>query len=251
METAARERRFKQPRMSSFSGAIARPGHGRLVLITGDPGIGKTRLCDELSRQAEARGTPVLWGHCWEGGGAPPFWPWVQALRGYARECDPLRLATQLGDGAADVAQIVPEVAARLPNVVPATASRVDDTRFRAFDSITEFLARAGADHPLVIVLDDLQAADESSLLLLRFIARSLRAMRVLLVATRRRHAANTVLPLLSEIGREGDALSPRSATSFSEVWKFVFEGLRFSAIGVHRRLSAVSSHQGQHLKAW
>jgi DNA-binding SARP family transcriptional activator len=63
-------------------------GRGRLVLLEGEPGIGKSRLAEELSAQARARGAHVLVGRCWEAGGAPAYWPWVQALRAYVREAD-------------------------------------------------------------------------------------------------------------------------------------------------------------------
>src|SRR5262249_5937123 len=63
-------------------------GHGRLHLLVGEPGIGKSRLADELAREARARGAQVLVGRCWEAGGAPVYWPWVQALRAYVRETE-------------------------------------------------------------------------------------------------------------------------------------------------------------------
>ena len=56
-------------------------GRGRLFLISGEPGIGKSRLADELANRAVEQGAVVLVGRCWEAGGAPAFWPWVQALR--------------------------------------------------------------------------------------------------------------------------------------------------------------------------
>src|SRR6266849_950388 len=67
-------------------------GAGRLLLVVGEPGIGKSRLGDELIAHARARGARVLVGRCWEAGGAPAYWPWMQALRSYLRECDPVQL---------------------------------------------------------------------------------------------------------------------------------------------------------------
>src|SRR5262249_51431325 len=63
-------------------------GGGRLFLVSGERGIGKTRLVDELSAVAAAQGALVLWGRCWEGGGAPAYWPWLQLIRGYRRAVD-------------------------------------------------------------------------------------------------------------------------------------------------------------------
>src|SRR5829696_5261997 len=85
--------------------AAAVQGHGGVTLLLGEPGIGKTRLAEELGAAAEAQGARVLWGRCWEGEGAPAFWPWVQCLRSYARDtaADVLRAdlgASRTGAGA-------------------------------------------------------------------------------------------------------------------------------------------------------
>ena len=90
-------------------------GRGRLVLLAGEPGIGKSRLADELMGQARARGARVIVGRCWEAGGAPPYWPWVQSLRAYVRETEPDALREQLGAGAADLAQLLPELRELFP----------------------------------------------------------------------------------------------------------------------------------------
>jgi predicted ATPase len=79
-------------------------------MLIGEPGIGKTRTAQELTALAEAQGFQTLWGRCYEGEGAPPYWPWVQPLRSYIHQTDPERLYAQMGPGAADIAEIVPEV---------------------------------------------------------------------------------------------------------------------------------------------
>lgn len=166
--------------------ADARAGHGRLVLVAGEAGIGKSRLADELAALAEGAGARVLWGRCWEAGGAPAYWPWVQALRTHVRECDRAALAEQLGRGTADVAQLLPELHELfegLPEPLPLDS---EDARFRLFDSTAAFLRRAAAAQPLVVVLDDMHAADAPSLLLLEFVASSLADARLLVVATYR-----------------------------------------------------------------
>src|SRR5437762_14211465 len=78
-------------------------GRGRSFLVVGEAGIGKTRLVEELAREAAERGHLVLWGRCWEGEGAPPYWPWIQVIRA----CLP-RVAG--GAGAPDLAQLGPEL---------------------------------------------------------------------------------------------------------------------------------------------
>ncbi|MSO42412.1 MAG: serine/threonine protein kinase [Solirubrobacterales bacterium] len=96
----------------AVDGALA--GRGRLLLLTGEPGIGKTRAAEELSTYARVQGARVYWGRCREEEGAPAYWPWVQAIRAYIRDADPVALAWQLGGGAAEVAKLVPEIAERL-----------------------------------------------------------------------------------------------------------------------------------------
>src|SRR5262245_35063171 len=87
-------------------------GHGRLFLVVGEPGIGKTRLADEIAGHAEGRGMRVLRGRCWEGGGAPAYWPWSQILRGCIEDGSPERLRRELGAGAA--AHVAAVIGARL-----------------------------------------------------------------------------------------------------------------------------------------
>jgi AAA ATPase domain len=164
----------------------AAAGRGSLVLVAGEPGIGKTRLADELAAGAGSLGAGVLWGTCWEGDGAPAFWPWIQALRDHAGRRDPAALRAELGDGAADVARLVPGLAAKLGELPPSPALEPDQARFRLFDAVAGLLKRAGEAEPLLLVLDDLHWADRSSLALLRFVARELRDARLLVLGTYR-----------------------------------------------------------------
>ena len=100
--------------LQGFADAAA--GRGRLFLLVGEPGIGKSRLADEVLRHARAHRAEALAGRCWEGGGAPAYWPWMQSIREYVRTADTDTLRLQLGSGVADVAQIIPEVRERLPD---------------------------------------------------------------------------------------------------------------------------------------
>jgi DNA-binding SARP family transcriptional activator/tetratricopeptide (TPR) repeat protein len=159
-------------------------GHGRLFLVSGEPGIGKSRLIDEFARHAGGTGVRVLLGRCWEAGGAPAYWPWCQSIRAYVRTCEPELLAAELGSGASDVAELVPDIRERVVGVPAPSRSRDPDTaRFRLFDSTAAFLRRAAVRQPLVLVLDDLHAADTPSLILLQFLARELAETRILVVA--------------------------------------------------------------------
>ncbi len=176
-------------------------GRGALFLVSGEPGIGKSRLTDELATRARARGARVLSGRCWEAGGAPAYWPWVQSLRSYVRDLDAEALRTQLGRGAADLAQLLPEAGdissepSRSVEVDPETA------RFQLFEAVAEFLRNGGEARPLVLVLDDLHAADTPSLLLLQFLATELADARLLVVGAYRDVDPTLHDPLSSALG--------------------------------------------------
>jgi eukaryotic-like serine/threonine-protein kinase len=128
-------------------------GRGGMVLLAGEPGIGKTRLAEELAAQATARGALVLWGRCWEGEGAPAFWPWVQVVRTYVQAADLVLLRREMGASAADIAQLVPTVRERLPDLPAPPPTEPEAARFRLFDSLTGFLRAAAARRPLLLVL--------------------------------------------------------------------------------------------------
>lgn len=157
-------------------------GSARVALVAGDPGIGKSRLAAELAARARARGARVLVGRCWEAGGAPAYWPWVQALRAYARAADPDRLREAIGRDGGEVATLLPELRAPASASASAADHASGDARFRLMEATAAFLGRAAAPEPIVLVLDDLHAADAPSLLLLRFLAAQLQAASVLVV---------------------------------------------------------------------
>jgi DNA-binding SARP family transcriptional activator len=161
-------------------------GQGWLVLVSGEQGIGKTRVATELALRAERRGAQVLWGRCYEREGAPPYWPWVQVIRGYVRDRPDLAGAGLTRYGSV-VAELVPELRERLPDVAPPPGLREPkDERFRLLDAIALFLVQASRAGPLAIVLDDLHASDADSLLLLEFVARQLVDAHVLVLGTYR-----------------------------------------------------------------
>ena len=199
----------RQREMGELKAALedALSGRGRLVTLVGEPGIGKTRTAEELATYARLRGCQVLSGRCYEEQGVPPYWPWVQAIRSYVRGKEPEQLRSEMGAGAADIAEIVSDIRARMPDLEP--PQRLDSpeqARFRLFDSVVSFLTSASHGQPIVLMLDDLHWSDTPSLMLLQFVARELSGARLLLVGTYRDVELNRQHPLtetLAELTRE------------------------------------------------
>ena len=201
---------------SAVNSLLAR--RGGLVMVTGEPGIGKTRLAEETARYATASGARAIWGRCWEGGGAPVFWPWIQLIREGVRDF-PDQVNAQASSDLVYITQLVPELRPSSSRVEldrdPAAGLKYENLmsgseRFRLFDAVANLFKRFALNTPLVIVLDDLHAADEDSLLLLRFLARDLKQSRIFVVATYREvevRLAREHQSLLSEIGREGSTI--------------------------------------------
>jgi class 3 adenylate cyclase len=185
----------------AFEDALS--GRGALVMLVGEPGIGKTRLAEEFSVFARMRGAQVLVGHSYEGAVELPYSPFVEALRHYVRGRPESELRRELGAGAPEVADLVSEIRRRLPDVPRAPALEGEAERLRLFDSVTGFLQNAAAAGPLVLHLDDLHWADKPSLLLLRYLARNLAGQRLLVLGTYRdveldrTHPLAEVLPTL------------------------------------------------------
>jgi hypothetical protein len=160
----------------------AATGQGCLLLVTGEPGIGKSRLMEELARQLAEQDWRVLVGRCWEHRGAPAYWPWIQVFRAAGSE---------------------------LSECVPTTPTAADPeaARFLLFDAVGRFLQGVAGSGPVLVVLDDLHAADEPSLLLLRFLAQTVTDERLVIVgayrdAEPRVHELAEVFGDLARVGR-------------------------------------------------
>jgi DNA-binding SARP family transcriptional activator len=182
-----------------------RRGRGSLFLISGEPGIGKTALTEQFAAAVSEQDARVLSGRCWEFGGAPAYWPWVQCLRTLVRDSEPGRLARQLGVGAADLAEIIPELRELSPDLPRPLSADAEGLRFRLFDAVTTLLRAEAAAKPIVLILEDLHAADASSLLLLRFVAGTLNDTPLQIIATTRsgeRAAIESFTSTLAELAR-------------------------------------------------
>ena len=176
-------------------------GRGGLILLTGEPGIGKTALAREFVEHVSARGAECAWGSCWDGGGAPAYWPWVQVGRAISRRTDAQALRVALGDGAPWIAGLLPELAGALGPPAEPSELDTDQARFRLFDALATLLATVAEQRPLVVVLDDLHWADASSLLALEFVARALPDIPLLAIAAYRHAEAHARPDLAAPLG--------------------------------------------------
>ena len=190
--------------------ASARAGNGRLLLLAGDPGIGKTRTLDELGSRAREDGMRVLTGHCLDGGGAAPFWPWAQVFRAWSEGQETLGLIAELGIPLGVLAAVFPELRGTFPNLPAPAPLDEDAARFRLLDAAAAVLRRSARKIPLLVVLEDLHWADEGSLRLLSFVARDLSDAPLLLAASYRDVEVDDAHPAsrpLADLARTGTVL--------------------------------------------
>ncbi|MBY0276937.1 AAA family ATPase, partial [Candidatus Binatia bacterium] len=188
--------------------AAAAAGRGGLVLLAGEPGIGKTRLAEHFAREAGTQGARIVIGRCHQGDGAPSYWPWVMILRALTRTVERPRLEAWLGDQLAVIAPLVPDIAPGPAMAALAPELDAEAARFRLFDTITLMLGRAAGEQTLVTLLDDLHWADGGSLQLLAFAARQLASERVLLIGTLRpREMQSGTAAARAELARVGQQL--------------------------------------------
>ena len=199
----------RQSQIESISTAFetAKSGRSRLVMLVGEPGIGKTRMAEEFAATCLRENVQAHWARCYEDQPVPPYWLWQQSIRSYLLTRDEKQIAAELGEKGAIIAEVMPDIGA-VPQAAQPSSRMADSesARFRFFAAVAEFLGRASESRALVLVFDDLQWADEASLKLLEFVAREAREARLLIVGTyrdvelRRGHAlAHT----LGELSRE------------------------------------------------
>ena len=149
-------------------------GRGALVLIGGEPGIGKTRLADEILAEARQRGCLAVTGRCYETEGTPPFIPFVEMVEYSARVVPKATFREALGDAAPEVARLVPELRQMFPDIGPPTDLPPEQQRRFLFNNFLAFIERAARVVPHTVLVDDLHWADESTLLLVQHIAQHL-----------------------------------------------------------------------------
>lgn len=184
---------------SALEDAIA--GAGQVVMVSGEPGIGKTRLASELAALAEAREVQVLWGSCYEGGGAPPYWPWTHAIASLVDRLGGEQLTEILGNGNTSLAEIIPQIAQALPDMPKPPDMEPEQARFQLFDSVATFLKNASTSGPILIMLEDLHWADNASLMLLEFLITEMSETRLMLLGTYRNVELGRRHPLSRTLG--------------------------------------------------
>jgi hypothetical protein len=172
-----------------------RAGRAATLLVSGDPGIGKSRLVEEASRIAESSGFAIVWGAAWESGGAPAFWPWSQVFRALERS---------------SILCAAPELARLLPELGEAPAGEDAVARFELFDAVLQVLTALARQRPILVLLEDLHAADLPTLELLAFLVAHLRDVPLAIAATYREPEARRAAPrgeLLDRIARKATVL--------------------------------------------
>jgi predicted ATPase/class 3 adenylate cyclase len=199
-------------------------GHGRLALVAGEPGVGKSRLVAEIGDVAQARGMRVLTGHCVEMSGGPPYLPYVEIIeQAINSPRSSLALRNALGDVAAEIARIAPALRRAFPNIPPPVELPAELARRYVWNSFSEFIGRAAQAQPLLLVLEDLHWADESTVLLTEYLAPLLPEMPVLVLGTYRDFEVDLHHPLVRVIGQ----LDRRRLVERLSLRRLSFDGVR------------------------
>jgi tetratricopeptide (TPR) repeat protein len=169
-------------------------GQGGIVLIGGEPGVGKTRLARECLREARVRGCLSLTGHCTEGEGAPPYAPFIEAVE-QAVQAVPRMVRSAMGEQAGELSSVVSSLRHTYQDIPPPPQVPPEQQRQVVFSAFHTFIHRATHQSPTVVLLDDLHWTDEASLQLLLHLAPRLDAMRLLVVGTYRDVELDVVRP--------------------------------------------------------
>ena len=164
----------------------AMAGRGSMVLIGGEPGIGKTHLARAILDEARRRGAVGVVGHCYELEGSPPYVPFIEMLEYIARMAPREALRLSLGDDAPEVARLMPELRNMYPDLPPAISLPPEQQRRYLFNAFRSYVERAARVTPVAVVFEDLHWADEPSLLLLQHHAQTLSNTPMLVICTYR-----------------------------------------------------------------
>lgn len=172
-------------------------GAGALVMVGGEPGVGKTRLAEELTVRCAREGFLTFTGHCYEAAGAAPYIPIVETFeQALARAAGPTAFRQFLGDEAPEIAKLVPKLRQACPDIAPALELPAEQERRYLFNAVWDVLARTAAAQPTLLVLDDIHWADEPTMLLIQHCAERLAEVPVLMVGLYRDSELDAGRPL-------------------------------------------------------
>ncbi|MGO9341257.1 MAG: ATP-binding protein, partial [Acidimicrobiales bacterium] len=191
-----------QTELQTIEDAIKRVSAGdghEVLLISGEAGLGKTTLVAEVGRAAFGDGASVLFGHC-EEDLATPYQLFAEALGHYVTHAPEEQLLAHVEQYGSELARLTPVLSSRIPDLPPSRATDSETERYLLFASVVGLLAKVSQDHPVVLILDDLQWADKGSLLLLRHLTTAEQAMRVLILGTFRDTELSRSHPLLETL---------------------------------------------------
>ncbi|MFZ0677850.1 AAA family ATPase, partial [Candidatus Binatus sp.] len=190
----------REHELASLIGGLddAAAGRGQLFLICGEPGVGKTRLADEVATVAEAKPMALMVGHCSEHDEAVAYLPFVEILESLVeRPQNEDRLRAALGPEASELARLLPKLRNILPGLPPTRALPPAQARRHLLNCFFDFAARAASTRPALMILEDLHWADDSTLALLDHIAQRLSDQPLMVICTYR-DAETNITPVLA-----------------------------------------------------
>ena len=206
----------------------ARRGESGFVMVSGDAGIGKTRLITELAGSARKLGGTVLWGSCSEAELSLPYLPFVEAIGNYLAAQDVATVGERLGPARRELAQLFPQLS---DGTQPEPAGDPAQAKLRLFEAVVALLAVASERRPLLLVVDDIHWADESTRELLDHLSRRVTGLGALLVVTYRAdelHRRHPLAPVLQSWRRSGLAetvkLEPLAPDGVAEMIRVMFD---------------------------
>ncbi|MGH3813801.1 MAG: ATP-binding protein [Pseudonocardiaceae bacterium] len=197
----------RQAELAALAAAFERAAAGgrQVMLVAGEPGVGKSRLAAEFAREVHAGGTNVLFGRC-DDGLAMPYQPFVEALSHYLHHAPPAELPSRLGQLGGELTRLVPELTERVAGLPSPMRSDPETERYRLFEAMASWLGAASADEPLLVILDDLHWATQPTLLLLRHVVRATSAAHLLVVGIYRHtelDPTHSMANLLADLRRD------------------------------------------------
>jgi class 3 adenylate cyclase/tetratricopeptide (TPR) repeat protein len=185
------------------SGLVAAlDGNGGLILVGGEPGVGKTTLVRQLILEAEQRGALAVFGRCYESDGAVPYSPFVEMLEQSLGIMPPEIVREDLGDDAPEIARMVPALSRRFPDIGEPLELPPEQQRRYFFNAVGSFVSRASTRFPLMLVMDDVHWADEPTLLLIEHMAALMPELRVFGIGTYRDVELEVARPLAATLER-------------------------------------------------